>query len=98
MRKDAALDAEATQRALFDKRLAQEEAWIRRGVEARRTKAQSRIRALFQMREERADGANSSVRRAFNYKTFSVRAALSSKPKTSTFPTKTSLLSEIFRR
>ncbi|MBW3636987.1 MAG: ATP-binding cassette domain-containing protein, partial [Armatimonadetes bacterium] len=43
-RKEAALEAESKQRALFDKRLAQEEVWIRRGVEARRTKSLSRIR------------------------------------------------------
>ena len=55
VRKEAALEAEAKQRALFDKRLGEEEAWIRRGVEARRTKAQSRIRALFQMRAERKE-------------------------------------------
>lgn len=50
VRKEAALEAEARQRANFDKKLAEEEAWIRRGVEARRTKAQSRISALEQMR------------------------------------------------
>jgi ATP-binding cassette subfamily F protein uup len=55
VRKEAALEAEAKQRALFDKRLSEEEAWIRRGVEARRTKAQSRIRALMQMRVERRE-------------------------------------------
>ena len=58
VRKEAALEAEAKQNALFDKRLAQEEAWIRRGVEARRTKSLARIRDLFQMREERAARRN----------------------------------------
>ncbi len=53
-RKEAALEAESKQRALFDKRLAQEEVWIRRGVEARRTKSLSRIRELVKMREERS--------------------------------------------
>ena len=53
VRKEAALEAEEKQRALFDKRLAQEETWIRRGVEARRTKSLARIRELFVMREER---------------------------------------------
>jgi ATP-binding cassette subfamily F protein uup len=52
-RKAAAQEAEAKQSALFDKRLAQEETWIRKGVEARRTKSQSHIRALEQMRLER---------------------------------------------
>lgn len=58
IRKEAALEAEEKQNALFDKRLAQEEAWIRRGVEARRTKSQSRIRSLQQMRLERSERRN----------------------------------------
>ena len=53
-RKELALGNEARERALFDKKLAQEEVWIRRGVEARRTKSQSRIRELVKMREERS--------------------------------------------
>ena len=53
-RKELALQNEARERALFDKKLAQEEVWIRRGVEARRTKSQSRIRELVKMREERS--------------------------------------------
>ncbi len=57
-RKEAALEAEEKQRALFDKRLAIEEAWIRRGVEARRTKSLARIRELGKMREERAARRN----------------------------------------
>lgn len=55
VRKEAALEAEAKQRALFDKRLAEEESWVRRGVEARRTKSLSRIRALERMRVERRE-------------------------------------------
>jgi ATP-binding cassette subfamily F protein uup len=55
VRKEAALEAESKQRALFDKRLAQEEVWVRRGVEARRTKSLSRIRELVKMREERSE-------------------------------------------
>ena len=47
-RKEAFLDAEEKQNALFDKRLAQEEAWIRQGVEARRTRNEGRVRALIQ--------------------------------------------------
>ena len=54
-RKEAFLEAEEKGRALFDKRLAQEEAWIRRGVEARRTKSQARIRDLMQMRAQRSE-------------------------------------------
>jgi len=52
-RKQAALEAEAKQQALFDKRLAQEEAWIRQGIQARRTRNEGRVRALKRMREER---------------------------------------------
>ncbi|HKJ22492.1 MAG TPA: ATP-binding cassette domain-containing protein, partial [Gammaproteobacteria bacterium] len=52
-RKEEALKAEASQNALFDKRLAQEEAWIRQGIKARRTRNEGRVRALEQMREAR---------------------------------------------
>ena len=51
-RKQAALDAEAQQAALFDKRLADEEVWIRQGVKARRTRNEGRVRRLEAMREE----------------------------------------------
>ncbi len=53
-RKESALANEERERALFDKKLAQEEVWIRKGVEARRTKSNSRIRELIKMREERS--------------------------------------------
>ncbi len=53
-RKEDLLAAEARQAALFDKKLAQEEAWIRKGVEARRTRNEGRVRALKAMREARA--------------------------------------------
>jgi ABC transport system ATP-binding/permease protein len=53
VQKTAALDAEATQAALFDKKLAQEEVWIRKGVEARRTRNEGRVRALEALRVER---------------------------------------------
>ena len=46
-------ETEEKQQALFDKKLAQEEAWIRQGVKARRTRAQGRVRALEAMRRER---------------------------------------------
>jgi ATP-binding cassette subfamily F protein uup len=55
LQKRAALDAEAKQAALFDKKLAQEEVWIRQGVEARRTRNEGRVRALKQLRVERRD-------------------------------------------
>jgi len=54
VRKQALLEAEEVQRAQFDKKLAQEEEWIRRGVKAQRSRAQNRIHALEQMRADRA--------------------------------------------
>jgi ATP-binding cassette subfamily F protein uup len=54
-RKEAMLSAEAEQNVLFDKKLAQEEAWIRRGIEARRTRNEGRVRALKRLRAERAE-------------------------------------------
>ena len=53
--KRAALEVEAKHAALFDKKLAQEEAWIRQGVEARRTRNEGRVRALKQLRIERSE-------------------------------------------
>lgn len=50
--KAAALEAEAQQNALFDKRLAEEEVWIRQGIKARRTRNEGRVRRLEAMREE----------------------------------------------
>jgi ATP-binding cassette subfamily F protein uup len=55
LRKEAALAAEEKQNALFDKKLAQEEVWIRTGIKARRTRNEGRVRALEQMRRTRAD-------------------------------------------
>jgi len=52
-RKAAWLEAEAGQRALFDKRLAAEEAWIRQGIKARRTRNEGRVTALKEMRNQR---------------------------------------------
>jgi ATP-binding cassette subfamily F protein uup len=52
-RKEAALAAEEKQNALFDKKLAQEESWLRQGIKARRTRNEGRVRALKQMRLER---------------------------------------------
>jgi ATP-binding cassette subfamily F protein uup len=53
-RKEALLAAEQEQNILFDKKLAQEEAWIRRGIEARRTRNEGRVRALIRLRNQRA--------------------------------------------
>jgi len=51
-RKDELLHAEAQELARFDKKLAEEEVWIRKGIKARRTRNEGRVRALKKMREE----------------------------------------------
>ncbi len=51
-RRDELLAAEQTARQQFDKRLAEEEAWLRRGIKARRTRNEGRVKALMAMREE----------------------------------------------
>jgi ATP-binding cassette subfamily F protein uup len=53
-RKEAWLANEAVRDAKFDKRLAEEEAWLRQGIKARRTRNEGRVRALLAMRQERA--------------------------------------------
>ena len=53
-KKAAALEEEARHAALFDKKLAQEEVWIRQGIKARRTRNEGRARALVALRKERA--------------------------------------------
>lgn len=53
VRRQERLEAEERQQALFDKKLAQEEEWIRRGVKAQRSRAQGRVHALMAMRAER---------------------------------------------
>jgi ATP-binding cassette subfamily F protein uup len=52
-RKQMALDAEASERAQFEKKLAQEEIWIRQGIRARRTRNEGRVTALERMREKK---------------------------------------------
>ncbi|CAG0997857.1 partial ABC transporter ATP-binding protein uup, partial [Anaerolineae bacterium] len=54
-RKDALLENEARVNALFDKKLSEEEAWLRQGVKARRTRNEGRVRALMEMRKERRE-------------------------------------------
>ena len=53
-RKEKALEDEAAANERFDKKLEEEEAWIRQGIKARRTRNEGRARALVRMREERA--------------------------------------------
>ncbi len=54
-RKDAMLSAESEQNMVFDKKLAQEEQWIRKGIEARRTRNEGRVRALKRLRDLRQE-------------------------------------------
>ena len=54
-RKKEMLEIEDKHNALFDKRLSQEEVWIRQGIKARRTRNEGRVRALESMRREYAD-------------------------------------------
>ncbi len=56
--RDEALAEEAKANKLFDKRLAEEEVWIRKGIQARRTRNEGRVRALIKMRKERAERRN----------------------------------------
>ena len=65
-RKAAALEEEARHNALFDKKLAQEEAWIRQGIKARRTRNEGRVRALKALREERSERRELQGRVSFN--------------------------------
>src|SRR5206468_9791788 len=53
-RREEQLAAEARQNDLFDKKLAQEEVWIRKGIQARRTRNEGRVRALKALREARS--------------------------------------------
>ncbi|WP_105902112.1 ABC transporter ATP-binding protein [Vibrio gangliei] len=53
--KEEALRVEEMQNAEFDKKLAQEEVWIRQGIKARRTRNEGRVRALKKLREERSE-------------------------------------------
>ena len=54
-RKEKSLEDEAVAEDKFDKKLAEEEAWIRQGIKARRTRNEGRVRALLKMREEREE-------------------------------------------
>jgi len=58
IKKAAALEEEATQNALFDKKLAEEEVWIRQGIKARRTRNEGRVRVLEALRKERSQRRN----------------------------------------
>jgi ATP-binding cassette subfamily F protein uup len=61
-RKEKALEDEASANARFDKKLEEEEAWIRQGIKARRTRNEGRARTLMKMREERAGRVSPEAR------------------------------------
>ncbi|MCF7519204.1 ABC transporter ATP-binding protein [Pseudoalteromonas sp. L21] len=63
------LKVEETQNALFDKRLAEEEAWIRQGIKARRTRNEGRVRALKALRKERKQRVDQVGKTDFNIET-----------------------------
>lgn len=65
-RKEEMLHAEAQQNILFDKKLAQEEKWIRQGIKARRTRNEGRVRALEALRVERAKRRELEGKSTFN--------------------------------
>ncbi|MCE8014475.1 ATP-binding cassette domain-containing protein [Halomonas sp. MCCC 1A17488] len=59
------LEVEAREHAEFDRKLAQEEAWIRQGIKARRTRNEGRVRALEQLRRERSQRREVQGRASF---------------------------------
>ena len=63
------LEAEGRENALFDKRLAEEEKWIRQGIKARRTRNEGRVRALKALREERRQRRDQTARADFGMET-----------------------------
>lgn len=65
-RKEEMLHAEAKQNADFDKKLAQEEVWIRQGIKARRTRNEGRVRALIAMRRERSQRREQMSKASFS--------------------------------
>ena len=88
-RKEELLAAEARQDALFDKKLAQEEVWIRKGIEARRTRNEGRVRALKAMREAREQRRERPARPGCRSRRPSGRAPWSSRPRGSASATAT---------
>ncbi len=58
VKKEETLRVEAEQNALFDKRLAEEEVWVRQGIKARRTRNEGRVRRLEALRSERSERRN----------------------------------------
>jgi ATP-binding cassette subfamily F protein uup len=69
--KEKALEEEQRHNALFDKKLSQEEAWIRQGVKARRTRNEGRVRNLEALRAQRAQRREQSKNPGFSLNTTS---------------------------
>ena len=67
--KEQQMAAEETANALFDKKLAQEEVWIRQGIKARRTRNEGRVRALKALRAERSDRREGQGKATFQVET-----------------------------
>ncbi|MBK3867696.1 ATP-binding cassette domain-containing protein [Pseudomonas stutzeri] len=67
--KEQQLAAEETANALFDKKLAQEEVWIRQGIKARRTRNEGRVRALKALRAERGERRERQGKASFQVET-----------------------------
>jgi ATP-binding cassette subfamily F protein uup len=64
-KKDELLAIEERAAAKFDKKLAEEEAWVRRGIKARRTRNEGRVQALHQMRQERSERLDGQAKASF---------------------------------
>ncbi|TWT83974.1 ABC transporter ATP-binding protein uup [Planctomycetes bacterium CA13] len=84
-RKEQALATEEKQNALFDKRLAEEEAWIRQGIKARRTRNEGRVRALKAMRLVRSERRNNEGKAKLNLQDAQRSGALVAKLKDVSF-------------
>ena len=97
-KKDEWLANEAVQREKFDKRLAQEEAWLRQGIKARRTRDEGRVKALMAMRAERAARRQQLGRVRLTCPRPRPRARWCSRPSTCARPMATSSSSRIARR
>ena len=67
--KEHALDVETEHNAQFDKKLAQEEVWIRQGIKARRTRNEGRVRALKKLRDQRRQRRERKGKAAFAVQT-----------------------------
>ncbi len=65
--KEILLEQESRHNALFDKRLAEEEVWIRQGIKARRTRNEGRVRALQKLRNERTDRLDRQGKANFSF-------------------------------